>query len=71
MWPGADYCNYRITDILAPQDYRNCSIARKSSPRMPWHDVGVKLIGPSVQDLSRHFIQYWNHVNFQLSMNDR
>lgn len=38
---------------------------------MPWHDIAVKLIGASVQDLCRHFIQYWNHVNFQLSMNDR
>lgn len=38
---------------------------------MPWHDIAVKLLGDSVQDLSRHFIQYWNHVNFQLSMGDR
>ena len=38
---------------------------------MPWHDIAVKLMGGSVQDLCRHFIQYWNHVNFQFSMNDR
>lgn len=38
---------------------------------MPWHDIGVRLMGGAVQDLSRHFIQFWNHVNFQLSMNDR
>jgi hypothetical protein len=38
---------------------------------MPWHDIGVRLVGGSVQDLSRHFIQYWNYVNFQMDMNDR
>ena len=38
---------------------------------MPWHDVAVRLTGPSVLDLSRHFIQYWNYVNFQLNMDDR
>ena len=38
---------------------------------MPWHDIAVRLTGPSVLDLSRHFIQYWNYVNFQLDMSDR
>jgi phosphatidylserine/phosphatidylglycerophosphate/cardiolipin synthase-like enzyme len=38
---------------------------------MPWHDIGVKLTGGSVQDLSRHFIQYWNYVTFQDNMNEK
>jgi phospholipase D1/2 len=38
---------------------------------MPWHDIGVRLVGGSVSDLCRHFIQYWNYVNFQLDMDDR
>ena len=38
---------------------------------MPWHDIGVKLIGLSVLDLTKHFIQYWNHASCQLYMNDR
>jgi len=33
-----------------------------STPRMPFHDAMIKVIGPVVADLSRHFIQYWNHV---------
>jgi len=66
-----DYCNYRVADIENPKDFRNCSIDRINIPRMPWHDIGVRLIGGSVSDLSRHFIQYWNYVNFQLSMDDR
>lgn len=71
LWPGVDYCNYRVTDILHPKEYRKCSINRGNVPRMPWHDIGVRLIGGAVQDLCRHFIQYWNYVNFQLNMNDR
>lgn len=33
---------------------------------MPWHDVGIKLLGGSVTDLTRHFVQYWNFVNLQI-----
>lgn len=31
-----------------------------SQPRMPWHDITVKISGPSVHDLSRNFISRWN-----------
>ena len=26
---------------------------------MPWHDIGIQIIGRSVIDLKRHFTQYW------------
>lgn len=35
---------------------------------MPWHDIAVKIKGLSVLDLTRHFVQYWNYVNFQMHM---
>jgi phospholipase D1/2 len=35
---------------------------------MPWHDISVMIKGSSVLDLSRHFTQYWNYVNFQLHL---
>jgi phospholipase D1/2 len=38
---------------------------------MPWHDVAVRVSGQSVIDLSRHFVQFWNYVNFQLNMDER
>lgn len=38
---------------------------------MPWHDVAVRISGESVIDLSRHFVQFWNYVNFQLNMDER
>ncbi len=70
-WPGVDYCNLRITDILKPKEYEKSSINRKKQPRMPWHDVAVRVSGESVIDLSRHFVQFWNYVNFQLNMDER
>lgn len=38
---------------------------------MPWHDIAVQIRGDSVIDLTRHFVQYWNFVNFQTKFNDR
>lgn len=26
---------------------------------MPWHDIGLMIIGESAQDVARHFIEYW------------
>lgn len=38
---------------------------------MPWHDICIKISGGSVHDLARHFIQYWNFVNFQTKLDDK
>jgi phospholipase D1/2 len=44
----------------------------QKEPKMPWHDVAIQIRGPSVQDVARHFINYWNFVNFQIRIdNDR
>ncbi|VXB03598.1 Phospholipase D Active site motif-containing protein [Pseudomonas sp. 8AS] len=34
----------------------------KTQPRMPWHDVHMRLEGASVYDLSRNFISRWNSL---------
>lgn len=34
----------------------------KTQPRMPWHDVHLRLEGSSVYDLSRNFISRWNSL---------
>jgi phospholipase D1/2 len=70
-WKGIDYCNYRIKDISDVTLHEKSSINRLTQPRMPWHDVGIKLIGPSVIDLCKHFIQYWNYANHQLYLTER
>jgi phosphatidylserine/phosphatidylglycerophosphate/cardiolipin synthase-like enzyme len=38
---------------------------------MPWHDIAVQIRGESVIDMSRHFVQYWNFVNYQTRFDDR
>lgn len=71
MWEGADYSNLRVSDIYTPRQYETSMLDRTKTPRMPWHDVAVQLRGDSVIDLVRHFVQYWNFVNFQNKLNDR
>ena len=33
---------------------------RSKVPRMPWHDVGLQIVGQPARDLCRHFVQRWN-----------
>lgn len=37
-------------------------MSRLEIPRMGWSDVSMSLIGPTVQDLQRHFVQRWNFI---------
>lgn len=30
---------------------------RDKVPRMPWHDVGIQVVGQPARDLARHFTQ--------------
>jgi len=61
-FPGQDYANPRLVDFKNVREHDIPLIDKNSAPRMPFHDAMIKLIGPVVADLSRHFIQYWNHV---------
>lgn len=71
IWKGADYCNFRIADIYKPRNFLYSNLDTLNEPRMPWHDIGIQIRGLSVLDLVRHFIQYWNFVNFQTKFNER
>ncbi|KAG9315939.1 hypothetical protein JVU11DRAFT_3591 [Chiua virens] len=33
---------------------------RSKVPRMPWHDVGMQVVGQPARDLARHFVERWN-----------
>lgn len=60
IFPGADYCNFRVSDY---NDLTKCevdTVDRYIYPRMPWHDIHVFIEGPAVWDLTRHFIERWN-----------
>ncbi|KAG0233301.1 hypothetical protein B0O80DRAFT_398425 [Mortierella sp. GBAus27b] len=61
-WPGQDYSNPRIKDFvdLSKPDMDN--LDRGDSPRMPWHDVGLQILGQPARDVARHFIQRWNFL---------
>ena len=60
-FPGIDYSNGRIRDFAKVQDYLKESCNRETELRMPWHDVHVRLIGPVVVDITRHFVERWNY----------
>jgi len=59
-WPGIDYANNRINDFSNVKEYLKENVDRTQKPRMPWHDVHCRLIGPVVYDIARHFVQRWN-----------
>lgn len=62
IWNGIDYSNVRVKDFINVEDYENTPIERSSVPRMPWHDIGMRVKGIVANDLAIHFIELWNHV---------
>lgn len=60
IWPGQDYANERIVQWSHLYHPEMDILERSKQPRMPWHDVGVQLIGQPARDLGRHFCQRWN-----------
>ena len=62
LWPGKDYSNPRVQDFYSLDRPYEEMYDRTTVPRMPWHDVGMQIVGEPARDLSRHFIQRWNYV---------
>ncbi|KAK3808693.1 MAG: hypothetical protein J3Q66DRAFT_392165 [Benniella sp.] len=61
-WPGQDYSNPRIKDFVDLSKPDNDNLDRSDNPRMPWHDVGLQILGQPARDVARHFIQRWNFL---------
>uniref|UniRef100_A0A2A4JXB6 Phospholipase n=1 Tax=Heliothis virescens TaxID=7102 RepID=A0A2A4JXB6_HELVI len=65
LWIGKDYTNFIV------KDFNNLDLPfvdlvdRNSTPRMPWHDVGVVVQGAAARDVARHFIQRWNAIKLE------
>lgn len=59
---GQDYNNARIHDFADVNEYWDTLIDRRNTPRMPWHDVHMAMIGQPARDVARHFIQRWNFI---------
>ncbi|KAI6132273.1 phospholipase D [Pisolithus croceorrhizus] len=55
IWPGKDYSNPRIADFHTLNEPHEDMYDRSKIPRMPWHDVGIKIAGQPARDLTRHF----------------
>jgi phospholipase D1/2 len=62
LWPGKDYSNPRVQDFYQLSEPYAEMYDRSKTPRMPWHDVSMQVVGQPARDLTRHFIQRWNYV---------
>jgi phosphatidylserine/phosphatidylglycerophosphate/cardiolipin synthase-like enzyme len=59
-FPGVDFYNAFIKDFTKGREYQK-GLLPKDKPRMPWHDVAMRLEGPIVFDFLTHFVTYWNN----------
>ena len=62
LWPGKDYSNPRVQDFYKLSEPYAEMYDRSKTPRMPWHDVSMQVVGQPARDLTRHFVQRWNYV---------
>jgi phospholipase D1/2 len=62
LWPGKDYSNPRVQDFFGLDKPYEEMYDRSKVPRMPWHDVGMQIVGQPARDLTRHFVQRWNYL---------
>ncbi|KAJ4372953.1 Phospholipase D1 [Neocucurbitaria cava] len=62
LWPGKDYSNPRVQDFFALDKPYEEMYDRTKVPRMPWHDIGMQIVGQPARDLTRHFVQRWNYL---------
>jgi phosphatidylserine/phosphatidylglycerophosphate/cardiolipin synthase-like enzyme len=62
VWPGKDYSNPRIIDFHTLDKPFEDNQDRTKLPRMPWHDVSMRIVGTAARDVSRHFVQRWNFL---------
>lgn len=69
-WNGIDYNNARYRDFVeVDKKWNEDGINRNLIPRMPWHDVSVKVVGKVAYDVGIHFIELWNNVMTDITGN--
>jgi len=59
-WPGKDYSNPMVKDFIDLHKPEEDIIDRTIIPRMPWHDIAIRVEGQAARDVARHFIGRWN-----------
>ena len=62
VWPGKDYSNPRVQDFYALDRPYEEMYDRTKTPRMPWHDIAMQIVGQPARDVGRHFVQRWNYI---------
>ncbi|THC95454.1 hypothetical protein EYZ11_005048 [Aspergillus tanneri] len=62
LWPGKDYSNPRVQDFYDLDKPYEEMYDRNVTPRMPWHDISMHVVGQPARDLTRHFVQRWNYI---------
>ena len=62
VYVGKDYSNPRVRDFFRLHQPYEDMYDRRTIPRMPWHDVGMQMVGQPARDLTRHFVQRWNYL---------
>ncbi|KAK3295006.1 uncharacterized protein B0H64DRAFT_200138 [Chaetomium fimeti] len=62
LFPGKDYSNPRVLDFSKLHEPYAEMYDRSMTPRMPWHDIAMQVVGQPARDLTRHFVQRWNYV---------
>jgi phospholipase D1/2 len=68
---GKDYVNFIVKDFNNLDSPFDDFIDRVTTPRMPWHDVGVCVQGAAARDVSRHFIQRWNATKLEKAKSNK
>jgi phospholipase D1/2 len=59
---GKDYVNFIVKDVARPEEPEGDNVDRRTTPRMPWHDISLMVQGSAARDVARHFIQRWNAI---------
>jgi hypothetical protein len=62
LFPGVDFYNPLVKDIVKGREWKLSLVEPSTVPRMPWHDVGVMVEGPVVDDFVYHYRSYWNNT---------
>ncbi|XP_045492782.1 phospholipase D2 isoform X2 [Colias croceus] len=65
LWIGKDYVNFIVKDFNNLDSPFVDLVDRCTTPRMPWHDVGLMLGGAAARDVARHFVQRWNAIKLE------
>jgi phosphatidylserine/phosphatidylglycerophosphate/cardiolipin synthase-like enzyme len=69
IWYGKDYHNGMCAEYKDVRNWEETMPENKRDqvPRMPRRDISLVVQGTVVEDMTRHFIQYWNFVKFDIS----